>query len=164
LKQEYQQILIEAARPVDDPLLVELEEKYLGKIQYDSDGRTMTFGGKKKKHKLTYRIAKVQWGDVGGPAYYEATCVPVEKGTTGTWEIAAECKVDGSDTVYARKYELGVNLACLKDDENPTRLEYADEYIAAHESREREISAVPAATGTAGAAIVNRPRKKQRKR
>ena len=72
--------------------------------------------------------------------------------------------MDGSDTVYARKYELGVNLACLKDDENPTRLEYADEYIAAHESREREISAVPAATGTAGAAIVNRPRKKQRKR
>ena len=70
------------------------------------------------------------------------------------------------DTVCARKYELGVNLACLKDAENPTRLGYADEYIAAHESREREISAVPAATGTgtAGAAIVNRPRKKQRKR
>ena len=158
LKEEYQQSQIEAARPVDDPLLLELEEKYLGKILYDNDGKNMTFGGKKKKHKLTYRIAKVQWGDIGGPPYYEATCVPVEKGTTGTWEIAAECRVDGSDTVYARKYELGVNLACLKDVDNPTRLEYADEYIVAHENRERGETAVTPATA------VLPPCKKQRKR
>jgi hypothetical protein len=33
---------------VDDPLLLGLKGKYLGKILYDNDGKNMAFGGRKK--------------------------------------------------------------------------------------------------------------------
>ena len=136
LKAEYQQVQIDAARPKDDPLLLELDKQYMGKILYDFDGKSMVFGGVRKKHKLTYRVVAIQWGDIGGPPYYEATCIPVVKGSSGAWMTAPECLIDGSETVYARKYELGVKLVSLEGPENPEKAPWADEYIEAHLKRD----------------------------
>ena len=117
------------AKPVDDPLLLELIKAYKGKLLLDFDDNVQP--------NRTYKVLDVQFDDKGGSAYWEATCAEVRQGTDGNWAIPPEHYVHvGEERIVNPKLLWGVILVCLKDPDNPVKKPYADEYIMAHQQRE----------------------------
>ena len=120
----------ELCQPEDDALLVELLEKYKGRILFDFDDKC--------RPKRTYKDLDILYDNKGGSAYWEATCAEVRISDLGEWEIPDELYVQAAgERVVNPKILWGVILVCLKDPDNPVHKPYADEYILAHEQSER---------------------------
>mmetsp|Transcript_72447 Transcript_72447/g.145766 ORF Transcript_72447/g.145766 Transcript_72447/m.145766 type:complete len:467 (+) Transcript_72447:256-1656(+) len=115
----------------DDPVLVELVDKYVAAVLLDEDnGETMV-------------VRAVQYDERGSNKYYEATCVQVEQVEGGSWAVPSSSFVAGSE-VLKDDLLVGYHLMDLTDSDAPVLLPGVDEMISAHSVRE---TAVPKETG-----------------
>ena len=127
-KSEHDGKLREFAKVEDDPLLVELLEKYKDKILYENDA----------KKPRTFQVTDVLYvqGSSQRPSCWEATCVEVIK-TNGEWKAPPSAYV-GNDPVcgvFKKSALEGFELVDLTDENIPVRKPWVDEYIAAHLAR-----------------------------
>ena len=110
----------------DDPVLVELVDKYVDAVLLDEeDGET-------------YVVRAVQYDERGDSKYYEATCVRVEKGEGGSWAVPPSSFVAGSE-VLKDGLLVGYALMDLTDPGDPELLSDVDEMISAHSARETTV-------------------------
>jgi len=126
LKKELHDKRVAAATPVDDPLYVELANKYLGLLFYDYE-----------TDKRTYRIDSISYiqneKNTNPPAWV-ATSVEVFRGADGDWAPASKNVVVDSQggVVVKRKAYEEYALVELPDSENPLRRLWVDQHAAKH--------------------------------
>ena len=121
MKQEQARIEANKAAPKDDQLLLELREEYIGKILLDDDVVPAQL----------YKVVDVTYGQLSGPPYWEATCIPVEKGSGGSYFVPREHILESAGVETFRPKSLwGCVLVSFAGGE-PQRMPYVDEYIAA---------------------------------
>ena len=111
----------------DDPVLVRLMDEYVGKVLFDEDDGE------------TYLVRAVQYGERGSLKYYEATCVRVEQGESGSWSVPSSSFVAGSE-VLKDDLLVGYALMDLTEPDAPVLLSAVGEMISAHSARETEAS------------------------
>ena len=126
LKAEFSQQIANLATPIDDPVYMQLQEKYLEKILYDCDTRATA--------KL-FRVASIQFVRSYTSSRFscwEATCEPVYRdAATGQFHVPSEVQVPGSRVTVTHALQ-GYALAEYANgiDEDPTYLPWVDNYIA----------------------------------
>ena len=121
MKVEQVRIETENAAPKDDPLLLELREKYIGEILLDDDVTPAQI----------YKVVDVTYGQLSGPPYWEATCIPVQKGSDGSYFVPSEHILTSAGVETFRPKSLwGCVLVSFAGGE-AQRMPYVDEYIAA---------------------------------
>ena len=130
LKAEFARKEAEYCKPVDDPLLLELTQKYVGKIFHDYELRPPK----------TYKVLSVQYDNKGaaGTFYWEATCVQVVRGREGAWKPPENFVVDGNYNDVKASCLEGYMLVDLANPSDPTWLPWVDKYIARHLEMEVE--------------------------
>ena len=74
-KEAFVQQQLQKAAHHDDPVLLELEQQYLGKLLFDFEAP--------KKNRKTYRVTSIETYKHEGAWKYQATCVPVVKSNGG---------------------------------------------------------------------------------
>ena len=111
----------------DDPVLVGLMDEYVGEVLFDEDDGE------------TYLVRAVQYGERGSLKYYEATCVRVEQGESGSWSVPSSSFVAGSE-VLKDDLLVGYALMDLTEPDAPVLLSAVGEMISAHSARETEAS------------------------
>ena len=125
-KMEYSRTIATLATPLDDPLLVELQEKYCGAILFDNETRA--------SQKL-YRIAAIQFVrsfSANRHSCWEATCEPVYRdSSSGLFVVPQEHKVNGSNVLLATALQ-GYALTEYPDgmEMDGVDLPWVDNYIA----------------------------------
>jgi hypothetical protein len=125
-KSEFASSVAELAQPQDDPVYVELYEKYIGAILYDNETRA--------SHKL-FRVASIQFVrsfSLNRHTCWEATCEPVFFCTgSGTYLVPQDKKVEGSNVIIATAL-VGYALTEYPNgmDCEPAHLPWVDNYIA----------------------------------
>ena len=168
LKLEQLQEATKAAAPKDDETLIELSERFIGKIWWDCDTEP-------------HRTRKVAEITTHGPANkpvqcINATCVEVVRGKgifPNDFEVPARVAVGSGDdaTFDPDKQEDLVLVDLTKDPDSTVVKPYLDEYIEAHRQREEALGMAAAdininstGTGTGTAAPAPAPRAKGKKR
>jgi hypothetical protein len=95
-KMEFTKIIANLATPMDDPILIELQQKYCGAILFDNETRAT--------QKL-FRIAAIQFVrsfSSNRHSCWEATCEPVDRdSSSGLFVVPQEHKVAGSNVLLA---------------------------------------------------------------
>jgi hypothetical protein len=122
---------LDKAKVQDDPVLVSLEDGYVGLSMYESD----LLPKKQRKH---YRYLYVSTGVYQGSDFYEATCAPIELADNGSWKVPEKdlVRLDGggfSQNSVKNNSLWGVLL--FDEGREPMKQVYADEYIEAHKKR-----------------------------
>jgi hypothetical protein len=155
-----------AAAPKDDETLLELADRFIGKIWWDCDN-------------APYKTRKVVEFTTSGPVkkpvqYINATCVEVARGQgPDDFEVPTRVIVgSGDDAIYDPEMQEDPVLVDLTKDPDSTVVKpYMDEYIEAHRQREEALGMAaedivyPAAdTGTGSAAAAPAPKTKGGKR
>jgi hypothetical protein len=113
------------ATPLDDPMLVLLQEKYIGRLLFDNDTRA--------SQKL-FRITAIQFVRSYASnrhSCWEATCEPVYHDTTsGQFLVPKEKQVEGSNLILSTALQ-GYALSEYQDgkDSDATMLPWVDNYI-----------------------------------
>ena len=80
-------------------------------------------------------VLAVQYDERKGSKYYEATCVRVEQGESGSWAVPPSSFVTGSEVVKD-KLMVGYALMDLSAPGAPVLLSDVDDMISAHSARE----------------------------
>jgi hypothetical protein len=126
LKAEFAKQIADLAAPQDDPVYVELQGLYVGKILYDFETRS---------NAKMFRIVAIQFVrsyTAGRCSCWEATCEPVVRDAgTGQFRVPNDVKVPGSNVTLTHalqgyclaEYEKGL-------DADPTYLPWVEQYIA----------------------------------
>ena len=138
VKAENKVRLYEAAKPKDDPVLLELERKYpKGTLLYEFDAKKS-----KRKTYVVVEIASDNKGVPKGPGYYwEATCVEAQLHEDGSWAPAVTAYIhgEGDEKILDPAQLQGFELVCVRNPNQPNpHALYFDEYIEAHIKREKE--------------------------
>jgi hypothetical protein len=126
LKAEFSEIIAALATPIDDPVYMELQAKYVSQILYDFETRASA--------KL-YRVAAIQFVrsySTSRFSCWEATCEPVFRdSTTGLFHVPAEVQVPGSQVTLTHALQ-GYAVAEYQNgiDADPTYLPWVDHYIS----------------------------------
>jgi hypothetical protein len=126
LKAEFSQLIAATATPTDDPVYLELAEKYNQKILYDYETRSSA--------KL-FRVISIQFVrsyTASRFSCWEATCEPVYRdATTGTFHVPSEIQVPGSHVTLTHAL-VGYCVAeyAAGHDADPTYLPWVDNYIS----------------------------------
>ena len=124
-KMEYSKTIASLATPLDDPYLLQLQEKYIAAILFDNETRAF--------QKL-YRIAAIQFVrsfSANRHSCWEATCEPVYRdSSTGLFVVPLEHKVNGSNVLLATALQ-GYALTEYPDgmDMDGVDLPWVDNYI-----------------------------------
>ena len=161
LKTEQLEEATKAAAPKDDETLVELADRFVGKIWWDCDTEP-------------YRTWKVVDITTSGPVnkavqYINATCVEVVRGQCpNDFEIPARVVVgSGDDAIYDPDMQEDLVLVDLTKDPDSTVVQpYLDEYIEAHRQREDALGMAAEdfnCTGTGTATPATKTKGKKRK-
>ena len=126
LKEEFVAREQELCKARDDPMLLELTERYVGKVFLDYE----------IAKPQRYKVVKIQYDNKGaaGTYYWEDTCVEVEPDGTGSWTPPARCLVSGRSDIIKTSCLIGYMLVDLADPENPRHVPWVDDYIARHNS------------------------------
>ena len=125
-KMEFSKTIATLATPLDDPYLVELQNKYIGAILFDNETRA--------SQKL-YRIAAIQFVrsfSANRHSCWEATCEPVYRdSSSGLFVVSVEHKVNGSNVLLATALQ-GYALTEFPEgmDMDGVDLPWVDNYIA----------------------------------
>jgi hypothetical protein len=125
-KMEFTKIIANLATPMDDPILIELQQKYCGAILYDNETRAT--------QKL-FRIAAIQFVrsfSSNRHSCWEATCEPVYRdSSSGLFVVPQEHKVAGSSVLLATALQ-GYALTEYPDgmEKEGIHLPWVDNYIA----------------------------------
>jgi len=124
-KEEFSSKIAKLATPLDDPMLVLLQEKYIGKLLFDNDTRA--------SQKL-FRIAAIQFVRSYASnrhSCWEATCEPMYHDTTsGQYLVPKDKQVEGSNLILSNAlqgYALAEYQAGM--DSDATMLPWVDNYI-----------------------------------
>ena len=83
-------------------------------------------------------VLAVQYDERKGRKCYEATCVRVEQGESGSWAVPPSSFVTGSEVVKD-KLMLGYALMDLLAPGAPVLLSDVDDMISAHSAREAAV-------------------------
>jgi hypothetical protein len=144
-KSEFASTVADLAQPQDDPVYLELHEKYIGAILFDNETRA--------SHKL-FRVASTQFVrsfSTNRPNCWEATCEPVFFCTgSGAFLVPQDKRVEGSNVIIATAL-VGYALTEYPNgmDSEPAHLPWVDNYIA-HYKNEVEpscsLASLPAAS------------------
>jgi hypothetical protein len=119
---------LEKAKVQDDPVLVSLEDEYVGLGMYESDLRP-------KQQRKHYRCLYVSTGVYQGSDFYEATCAPIELADDGCWKVPERDLVPldgGGFSQNSVKNESLWGVLLYDEGRKPTKQVYADEYVQAH--------------------------------
>ncbi len=125
LKAELTQHICILATPKDDPVYLQLRDKYVGCVLYDNETRA--------SHKL-FRVVAIQYVQsytAGRLSCWEATCEPIYRdAATGKFVVPHELLVEGSGVIHTNAL-MGYALAEYPNggDEDPTFLPWLDHYI-----------------------------------
>ena len=101
--------------------MVELHDKYVGQVLLDDE----------ECPAVLRKVVDITFGDIAGPAYWEATCIPVERNRDGSYRVPKEHVLasDGAET-YRPKSLWGCVLVSFAGG-SATKMPYVDELIAA---------------------------------
>ena len=146
----------EMAKQTDDPVLVQLDADYKGKLLYDIEDDLVDADLEKlqldPEYKRTYQVLEITYDDKGGSPYFQVDCFEVRKEADGSWLPVPDHYNQVEDE---RTFKAGKLWNCMalsfKNPENTERESWVDEYIAAHEERGIVLPHI-AAPGPAGAA------------
>jgi hypothetical protein len=126
LKAEFALQIASLATPIDDPVYVVLNAKYVTKILYDFETRASS--------KL-FRVAAIQFVRSSSSSHFscwEATCEPVFRdAATGHFHVPSEVQVPGSQVTLTHALQ-GYCVAeyANGNDAEPTYLPWVDQYIS----------------------------------
>jgi hypothetical protein len=146
LKAEQLEEATKAAAPKDDETLVELADRFIGKIWWDCDNAPYK----------TWKVVEITTsGPVNKPVQYaNATCVEVVRGQgPNDFEISARVVVgSGDDAIYDPDMQEDLVLVDLTKDPDSTIVKpYLDEYVEAHRQREDALGMAAEDIHNAGA-------------
>jgi hypothetical protein len=101
-------------------------DKYVGAVLFDAGENE------------TYAVRAVQYGERKGFKYYEATCVWVEQGVSGSWTVPPFSFATGREVVK-RNLMLGYALMNLAPPGAPVLLFGVGGMISVHSAREAAV-------------------------
>jgi hypothetical protein len=118
----------------NDPVLLELEELYLGKVLRDEDERG-------KPH---YEVVAISYDERSGGKYWEATVAPVSLSAEGVWATPRSCYIveGGEEMIDPRMLEGYVLVDLTEPEKRPADIVYVErpgdvaKMIALHQERE----------------------------
>lgn len=162
-KAELTQLHDELAKQTDDPVLVQLDTDYKGKLLHDfednledADLATLDVD---PEYKRTHQVFEITCDEKGGSPCYQVGCCEVRMQADGPWLPVPDHynEVEGERIFKARKL-WNCRVMCLKNPDNTERGPWVGEYIAAHKKR----GVVPVYCAMPGASR-NRAPKRSRK-
>jgi hypothetical protein len=125
LKAEFAKHIAEIATPQDDPVYIELEGQYVGRILYDFETRS---------NAKLFRVASIQFVrsfTAGRYSCWEATCEPVVRDpATGHFRVPQDVQVPGSKVTLTHALQ-GYCLAEYRNglDADPSYLPWVQQYV-----------------------------------
>jgi hypothetical protein len=153
-KKEQEIKLEKMAAPEDDPVLLELEAKCVGKFFYDHD----------KDYEGTYEVVRISYVVKYGAKCWEATVASVVLSCNGEWKTPANHYIIvGEEAMIDPSKLASYVLTDVTESQFPVYPADVDEMIAAHEAREVDRLTATASAEIAPAADSTRPAKRARR-
>jgi hypothetical protein len=137
---ELTQLHDELAKQTEDPVLVQLDTDYKGKLLHDfedsledADLATLDVDPECKR---THQVLEITHDEKGGSPCYQVDCCEVRMQADGSWLPVPDHynEVEGERMFKAGKL-WHCRVVCLKNPDNTERDPWVDEYIDAHKKR-----------------------------